>query len=272
MATDLAETVADLKSLYNVEATFEYTSRNDLVRVLRPFYENWDNFLDHTVLITKFPLQMFDTGEDNISAIPWKGKNLYFRNSEILISTLSGGPHEILSRLIDHLLYDKIRSMNCKEDLTPSGRATVSLGNLDKQPDESWGPRRVGYPTCVLEVGMTESIRALDIDAQRWIKNEPSYVTQVITAKTYPRREEIIFAVWKSSTPRQPVRDGEVRVTKRRGQPSVISDNRTLRLDFEKIFERPATPDTPESDVVFTGHELCEIALTIWDQMDLLRG
>ncbi|KIN03340.1 hypothetical protein OIDMADRAFT_26053 [Oidiodendron maius Zn] len=273
MATksDPAESVADLKRLYNVEATVEYTSRHGLVRTLRTFLENWDRFLDHTVLITKFPPQVFDTEEDNIPAIPWKGKNLYFRNSKILISTMAGRPHEVLSRAIDHLFYDKVKSMNCETDWLASGTAKASLGNINKAPDESWGPISAGYATCILEVGMTESIRALDVDAQRWIKNEPSHVTQALTAKIYPHREEIIFAVWRSSASRQPVRDDEVRVTKHRGRPRVVSDKRTLRLNFEKIFERPATQGTTERDVIFTARELCRIAITVWDQMELGR-
>ena len=96
--SDPAESVADLKRLYNVEATVEHTGRHGLVRTLRAFFENWDSFIDYTVLITKFPPQTFDTEEDNIPTIPWKGKNSYFRNSKILISTMAGRPHNILSR------------------------------------------------------------------------------------------------------------------------------------------------------------------------------
>ena len=270
--SDLAESVADLKRLYNVEATIEYTSRNGLVRTLRTFLENRDIFLDHTVLITKFPRRIFDTGEDNILTFPWKGKFLYFRNSETLISTMAGRPHETLSMEIDHLLYDKVKGMNCQMDFSSTGRAQASLGILNKAPDMSWGPSGVGYATCILEVGMTESLRALDIDAQRWIKNEPSHVTQAITVKIYPRREEMIFAVWRSSTPRQPVRDHEVRITKHGGRPRVVSHNRTLRLSFQKIFERLATPDTRERDVIiFTARELCSIALKVWKELDLGR-
>src|SRR6202000_825778 len=144
---------------YNVEATVEYTSRNGLVRILRTFLENWDIFLDHTVLITKFPRRIFDAGEDNIPTIPWKGKFLYFRNSETLISTMAGRPHEILSREIDYLLYDKGKGMNCLMDFCSTRKAQESLGILNKAPDMSWGPEGVGYATCILEVGMRESLR-----------------------------------------------------------------------------------------------------------------
>jgi hypothetical protein len=52
--------------------------------------------------------------------------------------------------------------MNCQGDLIARGGAKESLGNLDKEPDESWGPTGVAYTTLVLEVGMKESLRAID--------------------------------------------------------------------------------------------------------------
>jgi hypothetical protein len=48
--------------------------------------------------------------------------------------------------------------MNCQGDLIARGGAKESLGNLDKEPDESWGPTGVAYTTLVLEVGMKESL------------------------------------------------------------------------------------------------------------------
>jgi hypothetical protein len=52
--------------------------------------------------------------------------------------------------------------MNCQGDLIARGGAKESLGNLDKEPDESWGPTGVAYTTLVLEVGMKESLRDID--------------------------------------------------------------------------------------------------------------
>jgi hypothetical protein len=270
--SDLTESVGRLKSLYNVEAAFEYTGRDSLMPVLRTFPENKDVILDHTVLITKFPPQLFNIEDSDISVIPWNGKALYFRDRRILIFTLKGSPHEILSLAIHELLRAKLRKMYCHEDLIASGAAIESLGNVNKQPDQSWGPRGVEYPTCVLEVSTEErdSIPALDRDAQRWIENEPTHVTQVITAKIFPHRPEIVFAIWHSKSARQPVKKDEVHVKIRQGQPRV-SNNKSLSVAFEKLFERVPSPGTSESDVIFTAPELCSIALEVWEEIDLKR-
>ncbi|KIM97534.1 hypothetical protein OIDMADRAFT_58143 [Oidiodendron maius Zn] len=132
--SDLAESIADLKSLYNVAATFEYTSRASLMRADR----------DHTVLITRFLSQMSDIeyGDDNL-ALPHKGKSLHFRDRKVLIFNMAGATHEILCRALYTLFYEKLKKMNCQGDLIARGRGEkVSLENLNKEPDESWGPKR----------------------------------------------------------------------------------------------------------------------------------
>jgi hypothetical protein len=189
------------------------------VRALRTFPGKRDTIRDHTVLITRFPSQISDIeyGDDN-SALPHKEKSLYFRDHKILIFNIAGRLHEILSCALYTLFYEKLKKTNCQGDLIAIGGAKQSLGNLNKEPDESWGPKGVVYATLVLEVGMKESLRALDVDAQRWIKNELSHVTQVITAKIYPRRREIIFAVWWSTNRRQHKKKYEVHVKRHQGQ------------------------------------------------------
>jgi hypothetical protein len=212
----MAESVADLESLYNVDATFEYTSRRSLVRAFRAFLDRTFRdppfLLDHTVLVTRFPPQMFEMESEDVNSpvIPPKRKALYFPDSQILIFTMPGRLHELLSREIHRLLSEKISRMNCLEELAATGAATERLQNLSKEPDESWGPEAVDYPTCVLEVGLSENLRRLDRDAQRWIENEVSHVTQVITVKIYPHRHEMIFAIWRRTTTGQAEKDDEI--------------------------------------------------------------
>lgn len=265
----LARSDEDLKSLYNVEATFEYTSRNGLERTLSTF-PGYKDMLDHTVLITRFPPRVFDVHDNPLR--PWVKKYLYVRDSQILILTIPSRPHEILALAMNELLVDKLKMMKYRDDLIATGAATVLLRNVSKQPDQSWGPNCVDYPTCVLEVDVSEGLRALDRDAQRWIQNEPSCVTQVITAKVYPHRQEMIFAVWQRTTGRQPVKTEEIRVEIREGQPTV-SNNRCLHLFFKQLFERPPTPGTTESDVIFSKRELCSLARKVWEHMGVIpRG
>jgi hypothetical protein len=90
-----SESVTDLEGLYNVEATFKYTSRNGLVQALRAFNDR--TFLDssdHTVLVTSFPPELFEIESEGSDwpAIPPKKKLVYFLDSQILIFTVAGRP------------------------------------------------------------------------------------------------------------------------------------------------------------------------------------
>jgi len=278
----MAESVADLESLYNVEATFEYTSRNDLTRALRAFDERTflgprSILMDHTVLITRFPPQLFEAESEDIDnpVIPNGRKVLYFPDSQILIFTMAGRPHEIVAMEMQNLFYEKIKGMNCQEEFCSSGQALVHLQRLNKQPDSSWGPRAVDYPTCVLEVGLSESLRRLDCDAKRWIENEQTHVTQVITAKIYPHGHEIIFSIWRRTATHQAEKDDridEIHVELREGRPRV-RDNRCLRVSFEQILERPPTRGTAERDIIVSGRELGGIARRVWESLGFIpRG
>ena len=256
----------DLKSLYNVEAAFEYTSLNGLVRALRTFQEDSDVILDHVVLITRFPPKLFNIADGN-NSLPVKGKSLYFQDHQILILTMKGPVHEFLSLKIHDLFRDKLTRMSCWDDLKATGGATRSLGNIGKEPDQSWGPISTRYPTLVLEVGVSESFRALDNDAQRWIKNGPS-VTQVVTVKIYPHKREIIFAIWRGESGGQAKKDEEMHMEMNGGQISV-HETRHLRLSFKQIFERRPRPGTNEGDVKFSARELGIIAHQVWEEMAL---
>jgi hypothetical protein len=140
----MAESVAGFERLYNVEATFEYTSRNGLVQAIyafenRTFVDRAASLRDHIVIVTRFPPQIFkkESIVDN-SIIPGR-KVLYLPESQVLIFTMPGSPHEIVSRQIEFLLAEKISKMGCRDDLRSTGQATEHLQNLSKEPDGSWG-------------------------------------------------------------------------------------------------------------------------------------
>lgn len=270
---NMAESITDLERLYNVDATFEYTPRNALVRDLdaflhRAFLES--RLLDHTVLITGFPSHVFDKeSEDNPVILPRKRKAVYFPDSGILIFTMPGRPHDVVAEGLNFRIYDRLKRMNCDEELAMTGTATVELRGLKKEPDKSWGPQRVDYPTLILEVGVSESLRCLERDAQRWIENERSGVCQVITVKIYPRRHEIIFSVWRRNEDRKAVKDDDVHVEFREGQPKVRS-NKSLRIYFEPIFKRLPTRGTAEKDLIISARELGSIARKAWIELNLI--
>jgi hypothetical protein len=269
--SDLAGSDEDLRSLYNAEAVFEYTSRNSLAQALRAFLKHKEDgtfMLDCTVLVTKYPPKLFNNDEDDNHSLPQKGKPIYFEDRQTLIFTMLGGAHEHISTEIHDLLRDKLLKMNCWHELRPTGSINQSLGNVHKEPDQSWGPAGVGYyhPTCVLEVGMTESLRAVENDAQRWLKSEISPVTQVITIKIYPRRRKIVFAIWRMRTGGQQPESDEMCI-EMHGRQLSVTKNRYLRLHFGELFARSPKPRSSERDVLFSAKELADIAQRVWKGM-----
>lgn len=196
------ESITDLEALYNAEATFEYTGRNGLAQAIRSFVDG-RTFPGHvrlddcTVLVIRFPPALLEDDFDQVDnpLVPLKSKSLYFPNSEILILVMKDPIHELVARSVHDILTKKMRKMNCLDELFLTGGKTVQFQGFNKEPDESWEPSINECPTCVLEAAVSESLRQLNRDAERWIKNELSYASQVITVKIYPYRHEIIFAI-----------------------------------------------------------------------------
>ena len=279
--SSLTRSGIDLEGLSDVEATFCFTNPDDLRRTLRTFLNNArdrDSVGDHTVLITGFPIESFiiDDDDDEDSPIPRSRKALYLEDSKILILTMPGLPHEVAGRLFSGQLRDKLKDMNCLEDTIPTGGVTVSMENVKKEPDESWGPRSAGYPTIALEAAVSESTRALHRDAKIWLEYPESHVTQVITIKIHRTRPEIVFSVWKTieeqratraQYPRRTIMDHEVHVILEHGRP--IAGGRVC-LSFEGFFERRPRPGTAEHDIVFSARELGGIARVLWEQMGFI--
>jgi hypothetical protein len=216
---------------------------------------------DHKVRITGFPLQLFR--DVDVPLYPVKGRSLYFHDTQILILTMPGPPHGIIAEELCHLFNTKVDSMNCQEELIGRGSTKEELDRKDKEPDGSWGPAALRRPTCVLEVGASQSTRQLQHDARRWLESKISYVTQVITAKIHPQRHEIILTIWRRTASRQVEKKDEVYIELHDSQP-IVGANRCLQICFEQLFRRPLTHGTVERDLGFSARELGGIARRVW--------
>ena len=278
---------AQLEWLSDVEvgAKFHFTDRDSLARSLRSFFYNAydrDSLLDHTALVTDFPLESFimdeDMDDDDVradrSVIPRRHKLLYLTDSKILLLTMQSTPHEVASRRFGSLLTLKLDKMNCFYKITPTGGATREIenwmGNVRKSPDESWGPFGSGYATLMVESGVSESCGSLRVDAKIWLEHVDSHVTQVLTIKIHRTRPEIIFTVWKGAPQERDTRsqhlpravvDQEIHVKLEERRPMA---ERHISLSFEKIFERRPRPGTAEGDFIFSKRELGMLASEVW--------
>jgi hypothetical protein len=280
MATTMED--VDLEGLSDVEVTMDFTNftnPKEFSKALRAFFNNSrdrDPAKDHTALITRYPNNQFTIDDDEQALIPPRRKALYFQDSQILHITMPGGPHELAVRKLGTILDLKLADMGCIEEMVQIGGTTMSIDNVRKEADASWGPFKIGpefpYATCVFECGMSESNRALSRDARLWLEHESSHVTQVVTIKIY-QRPEVVFTVWtrtreqretRSHHTLQAVIDQEVTVTLQAGRPMAEGK---LCLSFEKMFERKPRPGTAEGDLNFSARELGGIARMVWAAM-----
>jgi hypothetical protein len=295
----------DLEGLSDVEATIHFTNPDDVRETLHTFFDDaWtrDSLGDHTTLITGFPIESFaddddkneyddddddDDDDDNDDddelspIVPRHYRRLYFVDSQILLVTMPGLPHEAFARQFDVRLGMKLDSMNCFEEFLTDGATTRSMINVKNEPDDSWGPFLVpgssepAYPTCVLEARVSESSRALARDAKIWLEHEESHVTQVVTVKISRTRPEIVCLVWKKDeqqqqrdtrahNPTRAIVDQEIHIILEDGRP--LADGE-LCLSFEQLLERRPRPGTGEGDLIFSGRELGRIARVVWIEM-----
>lgn len=269
-----------IDGLSDVEATLHFTNNNDLRTSLRAFFSHArrrDSNSDHTVLVTAFPPESFIVDDDDEeSPIPKHCKALYFKDSKTIVLTMPGGPQELVNSQFAAVMVLKLQAINCFDETLFTGRMTVNMEKVVKEPDQSWGSRHSRHKTCALEAGSSESNQALRRDARIWLEHPESHVTQVITIKISRTRAEIVFGVWRttrqeratrSQHPQRAILDHEAYVTLEDGRP--IADG-TLRLSFEKFFERPPQAGTAERDIVFSARDLGGIARVVWEEMGYL--
>ncbi|KFY22300.1 hypothetical protein V493_06687 [Pseudogymnoascus sp. VKM F-4281 (FW-2241)] len=279
MAT-AAEPDIDLEQLSDVEAAMDFTNSENFTETLHELFNKaylCDPTSDHTILIKRFPIELLMV-DDELSIIPLSSRVLYFQESQTLLLTMPGGPHETAAAELSDLMAVKITQMGCKDEVVNARSERVTIGGVTKEPDGSWGPFRAGtghaYMTCVLESDASESTRALSRDAKIWLEHEESHVRQVITVKVYQQRPEIVFTIWKRAAQEQrdlrencplgAAIDQQKTVTLQAGRPVVEG---VLCLSFEEIFERRPRLGTAEGDIEFSARELGVIARKVWSGM-----
>lgn len=267
----------DIKELYNVEATIQFTNPTKLKRAITTFCKSateHDSLGDHTILVTGFPADRLPNNDiSNKNSIPCRGKTLFFTDSKSLIFTMVSGPHEKASRLFLVQLDRKLVAMNCEEELIPSGGTQQTMTGVAKEPDESWGPQSKDYITLAVETGVSESNSALAHNAKIWLEHTELQVTQVLTIKISRVKEEVTFCVWKAPQQEREIRsryppraavDHSVLVTLEDHQPVA---NGTITISFEEAFERKPRQGTAEKDFVFSARELGGIARLIFQEI-----
>lgn len=270
------------KELYNVEATIHYKNTIEFKCAMDNTFENmWerDSLGDHTILILGFPKDIFDDDNDpdyHYNPFLRPGKVLFLHDINAIFFTMSGTLHEIGAEQFDGFLRDKLKQMDCCGELYTTGRALRELKGVSKAPDKSYELKRNNHVTFVVEIGVSESNRALTNDAKIWLEHHESHVTQILGIAVSRKREVVSFILWntapqdRETRANHPLRvaiDQRVEVTFDEGQP--IANGRII-LSFEKFFERKPRQGTADNNIVFSKRELGAIARELWEKLGLL--
>lgn len=196
----------------------------------------------------------------------------------LIIETISLPAHESMCRQFDRLFESKIAQMNLLSSLAILGAIKVEYGRFAKEPDCAWAPESLcksynrKWPTIAVEVGLSETIQKLAVDAQAWLEAEGSQVQIVLTIKIDRQSPNVIIQKWEiaSSSSRRITRSCRptAECTQRiEISPSSGINNNTGKLivPFEKVFDRPMNPYNPqEQDLVFSNEDLRGIAEEGW--------
>ena len=265
----------ELEGLSDIQATIHFPECKGFAKKLRAIFDNTydsDPLRDCTVLVTGFPPESFIRDDDDVDVedeelIPRQSRVTYLEESQILVVTMPGGPHEVTSGLFGQELTIKLGNMGCLDEIIPHESEKVSLGSVQKEADKSWGPEDSRHITCVLETAVSESRRALHSDVTAWLESPKSHVAQVITIKLSRTRAEIHFCLWKRDQAQKASVDHELLVILEDGRPIAQGTQKTLTISFEELFERRPRAGTKECDIVLSERELGGIARKVWKEM-----
>lgn len=270
------------KELYNVEATIHYKNTTEFKRAWDNTFENmWerDSLGDHTILILGFPNDIFDDDNDSddyYNPFLRAGKILLLQDINAILFTMPSTIHEMGAEIFHDLLSDKLKEMNCYWELEPTGRALQKLHGVSKEPDKSYELKRNNHLTFVVEVGVSESNRALTNDAKIWLEHFESHVAQVLVIAMSRKREVVSFILWHTAHEERGTRANQpllaaivqrVEVTLDEGRPMA---NGRIILSFEKLFERKPRQGTADDNIVLSRRELGGISRRLWERLGIL--
>jgi hypothetical protein len=226
--------------------------------------------------------------EDDLAEIEDKrytiGRGLrftYCTDINTLIIKVPSPEHEAVTRTFTHDFMDQIRPMGLTElgDLKDMGATTYRGTSTKKEPDSCWRPlaarpNKQDWPTLVFEVGVSETLRKLRMDARWWLANSQGRVKIVLLFKINQVARTIHIEKWECRPAahiyanRPPAQvpteiqtvdiDAHGIVT---GSPPATT--RPLVLHFQNLLLRQPVPPQ-EQDVRYTAQNLQRLGNGIW--------
>lgn len=204
----------------------------------------------------------------------------HFQNNQLLVMAPPSVPHGIAAGEMTQEIISWVIGMNLRHDLTlyqNSGITAIDDPDEVRIPDSAFGPREspagspMTRPTCVVEIGKTQSLGSLEDDAKWWLDPLKGGIAACITCKL-DRTPRIVIDAWeRQGSDGQEAkirRASHIIITKLKKSNEITIRGSPLRLEFHLLFGR--LPVGQEHDLVIDDNQLRTIAQKIWRVQGLL--
>lgn len=198
-------------------------------------------------------------------------------NSAILRIML-GCRHEVASRTFFHYIANAVQDIPNHSPTSIKGVGSTRFhstpGQRSKEGDEGIKCRtragRDNWPNVMLEVGCSEPLSQLRIDAEWWLVSSKGATNMVIIIQISQQPDALDLEVWKmkpnpsrltrSSPAEIPFCASTIHVD---AHGALTPPNATLTVSYTALFDLP-TPYAP--DIVITTQQLREISASIFEE------
>lgn len=236
--------------------------------------------------LTKTACQRLSSSKDCLEGITFR---FMWENQTGLIKVVPTAAHEVTTDAIRGEIEFICRSrMGIPRNEIAFGMATThqpTVGNKGKQADQCFWPssrqpgpgQQPGWPTLVIETGVTESLHRLREDAYWWFHNSLGRVRIVLVVCISRRQSKIIIEKWHLAPPgtpnpltrsmldqlvliqrpplvQQPVASQQPYPAQEIEISPVSIQGDPLTLNFEAVFDRGRQQN--ESDIVLNASDL----------------
>ncbi|GIK05235.1 hypothetical protein Aspvir_009339 [Aspergillus viridinutans] len=185
-------------------------------RVLERLNQN-DDAGNQYILVLNLPRAIRTHLDEDKNVLQGINFRLMFDGTTALIKIVPSHPHEYAtSRLRDNITFSAVLAGMSMDDILWSGKTTHRpsvAANKGKEADDCFIPptrqagrnQPPGWPSLVIETGVSESLTRLRQDARWWFENSEGAVRTVILLSIKRTCGTILLEKWQLSPPGQPV-------------------------------------------------------------------
>ena len=199
---------------------------------------------------------------------------LYDPAQEVLIIKLKQGPHhEEAKAEFGYMFNRKLCSMGFDNTLQSFGSTTyIAPNGRSTEADDSWGPSDgvlgIDLPSLVIEVGVSESLGQLRMDAHHWLTQGGGQNRVIIILAVNKPSRLMTIERWELEPTTRPTRASIASGIPTKMQEHTLHDNGTvnggpLLIPATKVYDQLPLGLGPD-DFTFTAQELAQFFRRYW--------